>query len=121
MQQKMWLLAESLLPATGIETYTQALMDLGATVCQRARPLCQKCPVQKSCQAFATDRVDELPARKSRKPLPHKTTVMPILLYRGKVMLVKRPETGIWGGMSERERRRIRRERALARRGLASA
>jgi A/G-specific adenine glycosylase len=100
VQKKMWQLAESLLPSAGIETYTQALMDLGATVCTRARPRCDLCPVRISCKAFAADRIDELPGRKARKALPHKTTVMPILLYRGKVMLVKRPETGIWGGMS---------------------
>jgi len=100
VQKEMWALAESLLPSAGIETYTQALMDLGATVCQRAKPLCSRCPVRESCGAFATNRVNELPGRKARKPLPHKTTVMPILLHRGKVMLVRRPESGIWGGMS---------------------
>jgi A/G-specific adenine glycosylase len=100
VQQEMWRLAESLLPSAGIETYTQALMDLGATVCQRAKPLCDRCPVRDSCAAYATNRVDELPTRKARKPLPHKTTVMPILLHRGSVMLVRRPESGIWGGMS---------------------
>lgn len=100
VQQRLWSLAESLLPATGIEAYTQGLMDLGATVCVRSRPRCGQCPVQATCAALAQNRVGDFPGRKARKPLPHKTTVMPILLHRGKVMLVKRPDSGIWGGLS---------------------
>jgi A/G-specific adenine glycosylase len=97
---RLWNLAESLLPEKGIETYTQALMDLGATLCQRSNPRCEQCPVQDTCQARASDRVDQLPGKRPRKPVPRKSTVMPILLYQGKVMLVKRPEQGIWGGLS---------------------
>lgn len=98
--QRLWSLAESLLPVKAIETYTQALMDLGATLCLRSQPRCGLCPVRNTCQALATDRVGQLPARRARKPIPHKSTVMPILLHQGKVMLVRRPDSGIWGGLS---------------------
>ena len=99
VEQRLWLLAESLLPARGIEAYTQALMDLGATVCLRGRPLCGDCPLQGSCQARAGNRIADFPGRRARKPLPHRKTVMPILLHEGKVLLVKRPASGIWGGL----------------------
>ncbi len=98
--QRFWSLAESLLPEKGIETYTQALMDLGATLCLRSSPVCPQCPVRDTCVALATDRIGQLPAKRTKKPIPHKTTVMPILLYQGQVMLVKRPDSGIWGGLS---------------------
>lgn len=100
VEQRLWALAESLLPAKGMETYTQALMDLGATLCQRSKPRCEQCPVSSSCQALESDRVDQLPGKRPRRPLPQKATVMPILLHQGKVMLVKRPDQGIWGGLS---------------------
>ncbi|OGA01934.1 MAG: A/G-specific adenine glycosylase [Betaproteobacteria bacterium RIFCSPLOWO2_02_FULL_62_17] len=97
--QGLWALAESLLPASGIETYTQALMDLGATVCLRSRPLCAQCAVKASCMAREADRVADYPRKRARKPLPHRKTVMPILLRGGKVLLVRRPASGIWGGL----------------------
>ncbi len=97
--QRLWLLAESLLPASGIESYTQALMDLGATVCTRSRPRCHDCPLKASCLALAENRIAALPGRRVRKPLPRKETAMPILLHGDRVLLVRRPETGIWGGL----------------------
>jgi A/G-specific adenine glycosylase len=100
VMERLWNLAESLLPAKGMETYTQALMDLGATLCLRSNPRCEQCPVHASCQALASGSIDQFPGKRGRKPTPRKSTVMPILLYQGKVMLVKRPEQGIWGGLS---------------------
>src|SRR6185436_18194987 len=61
-EKEQWALAQSLLPARGIETYTQALMDLGATVCARTKPDCACCPVSKQCVALREDRIAELPA-----------------------------------------------------------
>ena len=97
--KRLWSLAESLLPKSGIESYTQALMDLGATVCLRSRPLCDACPVRESCQARAGNRIALFPGKRARKPLPAKQTVMPILLRGNAVLLLRRPPTGIWGGL----------------------
>ena len=99
----LWHKAEQLLPKKEtkgeIETYTQALMDLGATVCTRSKPQCTACPLQTDCIAFKERRVDQLPTPKPRKPLPQKETVLLLLLQHGEILLEKRPPTGIWGGL----------------------
>ena len=92
-------LAEKLLPARAIETYTQALMDLGATVCTRASPACGRCPVARRCVARREDRIDELPAARKRKPLPLRHATWLVLLHKGSVLLERRPSAGIWGGL----------------------
>src|SRR2546428_413155 len=63
----LWALSERLLPKRDIGTYTQALMDLGATVCTR-KPECDACPVRASCVARITGRIAELPAPRTRRP-----------------------------------------------------
>ena len=92
-------LAQRLLPRRSIETYTQALMDLGATVCTRAKPACERCPVAQDCVALRDGRVDELPAVRKRRPLPLKHSRWIVLLHQGSVLLERRPSAGIWGGL----------------------
>jgi A/G-specific adenine glycosylase len=94
-----WALAESLLPASGVGTYTQALMDLGATVCTRARPDCARCPLAKDCVALAEDRVAELPRPRTRKARPVRHANWLVFEQEGSVLLERRPGTGIWGGL----------------------
>jgi A/G-specific adenine glycosylase len=96
--ENLWERAERLLPKRGIETYTQALMDLGATVCTR-NPVCDKCPVKARCVARKTGRIDELPAPRPRKTLPLRKTTWLVYVDRGKVLLERRPSPGIWGGL----------------------
>ncbi len=95
----LWLLAESLLPAQRVDTYTQALMDFGATLCTRSKPVCQRCPVQTGCAAFASNCVHLLPTPRPKKTLPQKSVRMLILHRNGEIMLEKRADTGIWGGL----------------------
>ena len=97
-QKDLWQLAERLLPKRGIEAYTQALMDLGATVCTR-RPRCDACPVARECIARKTGRIGELPAARPRKPLALKKVSWFVYLNRGRVLLERRPSSGIWGGL----------------------
>jgi A/G-specific adenine glycosylase len=99
IENKLWDLADSFLPEEGIDVYTQALMDLGATICKRTQPQCKDCPLKFECVAFNEQRVHELPTPKPRKALPQKTTTMLMLLKNGEVLLHKRPPTGIWGGL----------------------
>lgn len=94
-----WALAEELLPARGIERYTQALMDLGATVCTRAKPACERCPVAAQCVARRANRIPELPAPRKRKPVPRRRATWLVLVHRGAVLLERRPASGIWGGL----------------------
>ena len=84
---------------TNIAAYTQGLMDLGATVCTRSRPLCGVCPLQQRCVALASHRVAELPVRKPKKSIPVKQVMMLLLLDQNQVLLEQRPGSGIWGGL----------------------
>jgi len=99
VESALWTLAESLLPDTAIETYTQGMMDLGALVCTRSQPNCAVCPLHADCVAHTQDRVHELPTPRPKKTLPEKQVQMLLLLDRGELMLEKRPSQGIWGGL----------------------
>jgi A/G-specific adenine glycosylase len=91
VEQRLWALAESLLPAADIEPYIQGLMDLGATVCTARAPQCERCPVRAACAAFAQNRVGELPAPRPRRAVPHRRTAMLVLRRGDDVLLQKRP------------------------------
>lgn len=97
-EKKLWDYAESLLPNKNIATYTQALMDLGATVCNK-KPLCEPCPLKETCLAFQKNKVHLVPAPRPRKKMPTETTYMVIIKHHDEVLLIKRPEGGIWGGL----------------------
>lgn len=99
VENRLWALAEVLLPEDEIQAYTQGLMDLGATVCTRGRPRCEVCPFDEDCIANRLGRQRELPAARPKKALPEKSTAMLVLLNAGEVLLEKRPDSGIWGGL----------------------
>jgi A/G-specific adenine glycosylase len=99
VEARLWQLAEAQLPLRAIGRYTQAIMDLGATLCTRARPACGECPVAHTCQARALARVRDFPAPRPAKAVPTRATCMLLLLKDGEVLLEKRPPSGIWGGM----------------------
>lgn len=100
-EENLWQLAQSLLPENkDISTYTQALMDLGATVCTRGAPKCTQCPLKKDCLALAKNKVKELPQRKKSKAIPVKSLFWLILSNtQRQILLYKRPSKGIWGGL----------------------
>ena len=99
IETKLWSVANEALPKKNIESYTQGLMDLGATVCLRTRPLCLACPVEESCIAKREGRIKELPTPRPRKAVPEKSSTMLIIAHAGEVLLEKRPPTGVWAGM----------------------
>ena len=99
VETALWQLAESHLPLTAIDIYTQGMMDLGALLCTRSQPACKACPVNRDCIAYTQHRTGELPTPRPRKVLPEKQVQMLLLLDRGELMLEKRPAHGIWGGM----------------------
>lgn len=99
VKDQLWHLAEALLPEKDIEIYTQGLMDLGATVCRRSNPFCEQCPFSSYCFAFMNGKTADLPVRRASKKIPEKQVVMMILTKKDKVLLKKRPATGIWGGL----------------------
>jgi len=96
----LWELAERYVPGERARDYTQAMMDLGATVCTRARPACHRCPLQPACRAHASGETALYPGRKAARRLPVKRTQMLLIENQhGEVLLCKRPPTGIWGGL----------------------
>ncbi len=99
IEDALWRRAEALLPEADMSAYTQGLMDLGATVCTRSRPLCPSCPLASRCNAFNTLRTEQLPVRKPKKTVPEKHAAMLIVLHDGQVLLQQRPGSGIWGGL----------------------
>ena len=96
---RLWAHAEALLPASGIGRYTQALMDLGATLCTRSRPRCLLCPVMDDCVARIDGRIDALPSPKPRKPLPHRELQLLVVERSGTILFERRPPSGIWSGL----------------------
>jgi len=100
VQETLWHLAEKYTPANRVADYTQAIMDLGATLCTRSKPDCEACPVCTGCMAYQQDRVSHYPVPKPKKTLPVRKSRFLILRNRhGEVLLEKRPPAGIWGGL----------------------
>lgn len=96
----LWHMAESLTPNERVRDYTQAMMDLGATICTRSNPKCDECPLQAQCQGLKTGNPTQFPGKKPKKKLPVKSTIMLVLANEtGAILLKKRPPTGIWGGL----------------------
>lgn len=99
VEDALWQRAEALLPDREIESYTQGLMDLGATLCTRSKPSCDACPLAIACVALASQRMHELPTRKPKKAIPEKQVTMLVIVDRDQVLLQQRPDFGIWGGL----------------------
>ena len=99
-EQFLWQQAEALTPVERFGDYTQAIMDLGATVCTRSKPKCEQCPVQKACLAKQQDRVANFPVAKPKKEKPIKQAYFLMLENpKGELLLQQRPQKGIWGGL----------------------
>ena len=95
----LWKLADKYTPGSRVMSYTQAIMDLGATVCKRAQPVCVECPVSSDCIAHADGKVDEFPESKPKKSKPLRETTMLLALAGNSVYMERRPTSGIWGGL----------------------
>jgi A/G-specific adenine glycosylase len=96
----LWTLADELTPHADVATYTQAVMDLGATVCTRGKPRCDACPIAADCRARIERRTAELPApKRTRAARRSQRAVMLVARRAGAVLLVRRPPRGIWGGL----------------------
>jgi A/G-specific adenine glycosylase len=99
-QEQLWELAGKNTPYENVATYTQAIMDLGATVCTRAKPRCELCPIAAGCRARIEMRQGELPAPKRKRAARKlRRAVMLVARREAAVLLVQRPPSGIWGGL----------------------
>ncbi len=98
--RELWEIADTLTPDKRIPDYTQAIMDLGATLCTRSRPACAACPVADDCIARRQDNPEAYPGKKPKKTLPVRTALFLVIDNgRGEVLLARRPPSGIWGGL----------------------
>ena len=97
---QLWAHADKLTPSQRVTDYTQAIMDLGATVCTRSKPRCHHCPLLSACRAAQQGNPTAYPQRKTRKAIPTKQTRMLLLSPDNiHVLLQQRPPVGIWGGL----------------------
>ena len=100
VNKALWELAEQHTPATNTGVYTQAIMDLGATVCTRKRPNCHVCPLQQQCAAYADGDVERFPERKPKKEKPvQRARFFVVTLPNGAALLEQKPLNGLWGGL----------------------
>jgi A/G-specific adenine glycosylase len=100
VEKQLWQWAETYTPQHSLAEYTQAIMDLGATVCSRASAKCEACPLRADCKAHAQGRVADLPGKKAKKLLPvREKRFLIIRNEQGCYLMEKRPPAGIWGGL----------------------
>ena len=99
VSRRLWQYAEQHTPAVEIAAYTQAVMDLGATICTRTAPRCGDCPVAGNCESHALGREMDFPGRRAKKAKPLKKTQMILVHADEAVILERRPPSGIWGGL----------------------
>ncbi len=99
VEDELWHYADKLTPRHRTGDYTQAMMDMGATLCTRSKPKCDVCPLQSECLAFIQGRQTELPHKKPKKTIPVKSTVMLLPMWQQQILVYKRPPTGLWGGL----------------------
>lgn len=100
VMRELWRLSAYYTPEQRTADYTQALMDLGATLCTRSNPGCHQCPIQADCLARIEAKTSQLPTPKPGKSLPVKQCYVLLAVDQSMdVLLTQRPPAGIWGGL----------------------
>jgi len=100
IENQLWTFVQTHTPDERVADYTQAIMDLGATICTRAKPRCAECPVRTDCVALRDGLASTLPARRPARSVPTRNTIMLVLRdAHGRLLLERRAPTGIWAGL----------------------
>jgi len=100
VSKQLWDISELYTPKLRAADYTQAMMDLGATLCTRSKPRCAQCPLKAECMALAQNKVHLLPTPKVSKKIPVKQAIFAVVTNKNnEFLLEKRPPVGIWGGL----------------------
>jgi A/G-specific adenine glycosylase len=98
--EELWRYAERHTPHERVAHYTQGIMDLGATLCTRTRPACTVCPLSLDCAAALAGTQAAYPAPRPKRDRPQRrVTVLVLRDEQGRVLLERRPASGIWGGL----------------------
>jgi A/G-specific adenine glycosylase len=98
-ERVLWGQATALLPETGIEAYTQGLMDLGATVCTPRAPQCERCPVHAGCVAQREGEPERYPVKTRKLKRSQRSNAWLWLCWGDALWLVQRPQQGVWAGL----------------------
>ena len=100
-EKQLWQWSEELTPAENVHNYTQAIMDLGAMICVPRKPLCDKCPLNKLCQARKLGLEQQLPLKQAAKQIPTRYEVALLINYHDRYLVRRRRTQGFLGGMWE--------------------
>lgn len=98
---RLWKISEELVSPRSPGDFNQGMMELGARICLPQKPLCEDCPLQRVCEAYAKGNPSDYPAKKIKKTLPHYEVVAAAIYKRGRYLLGKRPPGGLLGGLWE--------------------
>ncbi|MGL5303258.1 MAG: A/G-specific adenine glycosylase [Aeromonas sp.] len=99
VENELWEIAIRLTPKLGVAHYNQAMMDIGATICTRSKPACDRCPVRADCQGLSQGNPTAYPNPKPKKSIPARDGIMLLIRCGDQLLLEKRPPQGIWGGL----------------------
>ncbi len=103
-EKRLWARAAELLPAERPGDFNQAMMELGATICQPAAPRCDVCPVVDFCLARARGVQTQRPVRTPKQRIPHYHVAAGVVWHAtdpGRFLIAQRPVGGILGGLWE--------------------
>lgn len=93
--------AEKFLARSDPGAWNQAVMELGAIICTARKPRCGACPVPQGCEAFRLGLTTEIPIRRPKGPIPHYQVTAAVIENDGKILITRRPERGLLGGLWE--------------------
>lgn len=100
-EKKLWEYAAQNVPRGNAGDFNQGLMDVGATICLPKNPRCLLCPLKKMCKARKNGTQELRPVLKPKKQVPQFVHAAAVIVERGRVLLSRRPSTGLLGGMWE--------------------
>ncbi|NUM55207.1 MAG: A/G-specific adenine glycosylase [Candidatus Hydrogenedentes bacterium] len=101
VRDRLWKLADRLVPAKHPGDFNQAMMELGARICTPKSAQCGTCPARRFCAARVAGVVDQRPVRKAKAETPRREMVAAVINQNGRYLLVKRPSNGLLGGLWE--------------------
>lgn len=99
--KKLWDLSERILPLKGAGLFNEALMEAGALICTPRSPDCLKCPLKKECRGYRSGRSALLPIKRPKKKVPHFDVAAAVIRQKKKILITRRPEKGLLGGLWE--------------------
>lgn len=101
MRRTAQRLGDELVPPEAPGIFNEAIMELGATVCTPASPRCTACPLRPVCEAYVEGKQTAYPRPSPRKALPHHHIAVGLIIDEERILIQRRPEDGMLGGLWE--------------------